>query len=369
MTGRSGSTRRDFLTGKAAVDAVAGRLAVPEDTLQSRASVGAGREGSHDLLLQVGRQAMACRFEIYFNAGQYEADTQWATDALDLVDQLEDQLSVYRDQSELSRINRQAATAAVPVESGLFGLLLLAEQIYRETDGAFDLTSGPLSQAWGFARRKGRIPSDDALQRARARVGGCRVRLDRQHHTIRFLEPGVEIHVNSIGKGYALDRCRAWLVAAGATDFLIHGGQSSVLASGSRAGRSAGGWSIGVRDPLRPGRRLAEVFLRDRALGTSGAGVQFFRHQGRRYGHLIDPRTGQPAAGVYASTVLAPTAAQADALATAFYVMGPAMAHAYCEKHPEIAMVMVRPGKKRGGLEIDHHGLGAEDWQLVDRTD
>jgi len=368
MTGRSGSTRRDFLTGKAAADAVANRLDGPADEPLTPASVGTGRGGSHDLLLQVGRQAMACRFEIYFNAGQYEADTQWATDALDLVDQLEDQLSVYRDQSELSRINRQAATVAVPVEAGLFGLLLLGQQIERETKGAFDLTSGPLSQAWGFARRKGRIPDNDALQRARARVGGSSVRLDRQHHTIRFLKPGVEIHVNSIGKGYALDRCRERLAAAGATDFLIHGGQSSVLASGSRAGRSSGGCSIGVRDPLRPHRRLAEVFLHDRALGTSGSGVQFFWHQGRRYGHLIDPRTGQPATGVYASTVLAPTAAQADALATAFYVMGPDQAHAYCEKHPQIAMVMVCPGKKRGGLAIEHHGLDAEDWQPVERA-
>ena len=121
------------------------------------------------------------------------------------------------------------------------------------------------------------------------------------------------------------------LLRAGIDNFLIHGGQSSVLARGVLAGsdrisdddasswRGIGGWSVGVADPLRPGKRLAEIILRDQALATSGSAKQFFRYKGRRYSHILDPRSGQPAQGVLSSTVIAPTAAAADALSTAAF--------------------------------------------------
>jgi thiamine biosynthesis lipoprotein len=102
-----------------------------------------------------------------------------------------------------------------------------------------------------------------------------------------------------------------------------------------------GGWHIGLADPLRPKRRLGRIRLIDRGLGTSGSGTQFFRHRGRRYGHILDPRTGWPAEGVYSVTVLAPTAALADGLATALYVLGPEAAQRYCQEFPGIAMFMV----------------------------
>ena len=124
---------------------------------------------------------------------------------------------------------------------------------------------------------------------------------------MQFSRPDFEINLGSIGKGYALDRCAELLDAAGIHDFLLHGGASSVLARGSHAALlPETGWLVGVPDPLRPRRRLGQLRVVDRALATSGAGVQFFVDDERRYGHILDPRTGQPATVVVSATVVAP---------------------------------------------------------------
>ena len=191
----------------------------------------------------------------------------------------------------------------MPVEPRLFAILQLAQQLYRDTDGALDITSGPLSEMWGFSRRQGRLPSDVEIAAALERVGMDDVVLDAANQTVAFRRPGVTLHLNSIGKGYALDRMAELLDADGVGHYLLHGGRSSVLARGDCPGGGRPGWTIGVPHPLRPADRLAELYLVDQALGTSGSGTQFFQHGGRRYGHLLDPRTGWPATGVYSATV------------------------------------------------------------------
>jgi len=308
---------------------------------------------------------MACQFELYFNGDQYSQATQAGMEALDLIERLEDQLSIYRPQSEISNLNRVAPVVPVPVESGLFGLLEQSLQIYRDTDGAFDITAGPLSKAWGFFRRAGRVPSDEERAAAMQLVGSQFVELDRERMSVRLLKPGMELNLNSIGKGFALDRAAELLVNQGVEDFMFHGGQSSVLARGSQTNTPDQGWTIGLTHPLRPELRLAEFYLKDRALATSGTGRQHFLYQGKRYGHLLDPRTGMPAEGVYSATVISSTAAEADALATAFYVMGPAAAAEYCEQHSELAVLMVVPGEKQGTLKLHTAGLADDAWRLL----
>ncbi len=128
-------------------------------------------------------------------------------------------------------------------------------------------------------------------------------------------------------------------------------------------GAEAGaGWRVGVRNPLRPDRRLGHLLLQDRALATSGSGTQFFIHAGRRFGHILDPRTGWPAEGVLSVSALAPSAAAADALATAFYVLGADQAQAYCERHADVGFVMILPGPHTGSLEIRTAGLCDGEW-------
>jgi thiamine biosynthesis lipoprotein len=358
MASQRSSTRRDFLSGQAAADALA-------EAIDQAAGPGALPAQPRDTyLVQFGRRAMACQFEVFSNAGQYENATDAAIEALDLIDTLEAQLTVYRETSEVMDINRGAGSEAIEVEPRLFELLQYACQLHAETDGAYDITSGPLSKVWGFFRRQGELPAPHALAEALARVGSQHVELSMQGQTIRFRRPGMELNLGSIGKGYALDRAAEVLTAAGMSDFLWHGGRSSILARGSQGSQPGGGWLVSISDPLRPGKTLAHVRLRDRALGTSGCGTQFFRHEGRRYGHILDPRTGWPVEGMLSATAVAPTAAQADALATAFYVMGPDRTLEYCGRHPEIAAVLACPRPGQAGLQIVTEGFQADELQL-----
>lgn len=382
----SPSNRREFLQGKAAARAIADAAQKiplgergagiggsagnsppqsPAPPSTTRADDAAGR----GYLLRVGRRAMACEFEVLLRAGPDNEATELAVAALDLVDRLESQLTVYRDSSEVSRINREAFQREIEVEPRFFQLLSLAAEIHRRTAGAYDITSGPLSKVWGFSRRAGRMPGESELAEALSRVGSQRLQFDPARRTVRFAAAGMELNLGSIGKGYALDRCSELLEARGLGDFLIHGGQSSLLAGGSRSGSGDEGWWIGVRDPLRPGVRLGQVRVRDRALGTSGTGTQFFYHGGRRYGHILDPRTGRPSEGVLSSTVLARSAAEADALSTAFYVLGPAAALEYCRRygalHGIISVLMVVPSANSARSELVTYALDDADWRAA----
>lgn len=305
------------------------------------------------------RRAMACDFEVRLNADRASQSTQSATAmrALDLVDELETQMTVYRESSEVIDINHQAASDWVEVEPRLFEVLQVADRLFQETGGALDITGGPLSRVWGFDRRQGRLPSEEEIEAARALVGWQHVKLDAARHAIRFDTPGVEINLNSIGKGYALDRAAELLLDDQVENFSMHGGRSSLIARGHRTGER--GWTVRLRHPLRPQQVVAEFVLVDQALSTSGSATQSFVLGGRRYGHLIDPRTGWPAEAMHSATVTAPTAALADALSTAFYVMGEEQVAAYCDAHPEVQAVLVLPAE-RGEVRLRTFNLGEE---------
>ena len=361
MTERSDSSRRDFLTGRAAgraasqvasdaVERMADKIGQAAKGLFPQETETPALESSYVVTLQ--RRAMACNFEVRLNAlpQQQGDETAAALEALDLIDQLESQLTTYRSSSEIIEINQQAPTEPVEVEAQLFELLQYADQLYRESAGAFDLTSGPLSQAWGFDQRAGRLPSEEELAAALARVGWDKVTLTPANRSIEFGEPGVEINVHSIGKGYALDRAASHLQQLGVDNFLLHGGRSTLVARGDRFGEQ--GWATGLRHPLRPQERLAQFSLNDQALSTSGSATQSFCYRGKQYGHLLDPRTGWPAEELYSATVIAPTAMEADALSTAFYVMGAEKTAAYCGNRPEIQALLVLPAKKAGEVEL-----------------
>jgi thiamine biosynthesis lipoprotein len=308
---------------------------------------------------------------VLLNAGQYPNGSAAALEALDLVDRLESQMTVYRPDSEISELNARAFDQAVEVEPKLFRVLERGIELYRDTRGAYDLTAGPLSRVWGFYRRAGRVPSDDELAEAMSRVGADRLDVDCERRSVRFLAPGMEINLGSIGKGYALDRCAELMADNGIQHYLLHGGQSSVLARGSRGhfspdvAASSEGWWIGVRHPERPQQRLVEVRVFNRALATSGSAVQFFLYDGKRYGHILDPRSGQPAEGTRSATVLAPTAAEADAISTACYVMGRDAALDFCRQRPEIGLIIVSPGLKSGSIQVDTLNIADHDlrWQ------
>jgi len=292
----------------------------------------------------VSRPAMACRFEATLPLRD-RAGVRVAQNALDEIDRLEQQLTIFRENSEVSFINRNAASSAVHVEPSLFALLALCQELWRETGGAFDITSGPLSRCWGFLRRQGRIPEPDEIEAAKELVGSDKLLLDNESGAIRFARQGVEINLGSIGKGYALDRVAATMSNRVQTA-LLSAGSSSLRAVGSGE-RGHDGWVVGARHPRDKDRRLAVLRLRDAAMSTSGSDEQFFEHNGKRYGHIIDPRSGWPAEGVSGVTVIAPSAALTDALATAFYVGGRELAESYCSTHPGVLVLMLESGAER----------------------
>jgi thiamine biosynthesis lipoprotein len=141
----------------------------------------------------------------------------------------------------------------------------------------------------------------------------------------------------------------------------MHGGRSTLLARGDNRLLEGGGWLAGLRDPLQPDRRIAQIVLRNEALSTSGSGTQFFEHEGRRFGHLIDPRTGWPAAGLYSATVVAPTAAEADALSTAAYLLGVEGTQRLCDRRPGLRALLLAPGGD-GGVVVHAYNFANADW-------
>ncbi len=295
-------------------------------------------------LLRMAHKAMATAFEVIVPFGTPDA-VEWGEAAFAYLDELEQQLTVYRDTSEVSRINRLAPYQAVPVEERLFRLLEQAARLTAETEGAFDVTAGALIKAWGFFKGPRRVPSEEERLRALERTGMRWVSLAPESRSVRFGRPGLEINLGSIGKGYALDRLAELLHDDGQMPaFLLHGGHSSVYAKGSPVGGEKG-WAVGIRHPWDPERRLGVVRLRDRALGTSAATFRHLEHEGRKLGHILDPRTGWPAEALAQVSVVAPTAAEADALATAFYILGIDKARAYCEAHPEVGAVLLPSGE------------------------
>jgi len=370
------STRREFLKGRAAIKAVE-TLVDPPEPLQAPAiadarvnsnedNTASGRQSAY--LEHYSKPAMACQFELLFNMHQYPTAGNVTGEVFQLLDDLEDQMTVYRDHSEISRLNEQAFQSEVQVEARLYGLLKQAREIWESTGGAFDVTAGQLSALWGFEQRSGKIPTDEAIKETLESVGTSGVTFDDDQSSLRFSAEGVKINLGGIGKGFAIDAMASMLRMNGIRDFVIHGGQSSVLCGGdylTSDGNSGAGWPIGLSHPVLPEVRLAHFNLRDRALGTSGSGRQGFFHQGKRYGHIIDPRTGWPTDHFLSTTVISPSAALSDALATAFFVMDVEAIEAYCREHTEVSAVLISGEPQAGKSDVDlvWFNLTDDDWQ------
>ncbi|HEY0765897.1 MAG TPA: FAD:protein FMN transferase [Pyrinomonadaceae bacterium] len=290
--------------------------------------------------LHVNRKAMACKFEVTLHQST-ECGVSIASNALDQVEEIEKQLSVFKEDSAVSVINRNASTRAVRVDRPLFELLSLCKELYDETEGAFDITSGQLTRCWGFLKRAGQMPTEAEIAAARALVGCDKLVLDKATRTVAFKQPGVEINLGSIGKGYALDVVSEHFKREN-EPALLSAGASSFLATGAERA-----WLVGIRHPGAKQKRLASVRLHDCAMSSSGSEEQFFESGGRRFGHIIDSRTGWPAEKVSSVTVVANAAALSDALATAFFVGGRELAERYCAKHQEVLAILLEADTQR----------------------
>jgi thiamine biosynthesis lipoprotein len=234
------------------------------------------------------------------------------------VDQL---LSNYKDDSELSKINRLAADGPVEISAEMADLIRSCLEYSQASEGAFDITVGPLMKVWGFYRGEGSLPGRFTLWRTLRKTGYQNLELDPEGKRVRFLRSGMELDPGGIGKGYAVDRMAAVLVRFGVASAMISAGTSSMYALGTPAGEPRG-WRVEIRDPKDSKRTVAEVFLADESMSTSGSYEKFFEVDGKLYSHIMDPRTGMPAEGVFAVSVISPRTLDSEAWATAFFVNG-----------------------------------------------
>jgi FAD:protein FMN transferase len=318
----------------------------------------------------LARLAMATRFELVLHGTDAAALRAAGEEALSEIEGLENQLSLYRQGTEVARLNARAAREPVRVTPSLFALLEHARKLSLESGGAFDITIAPLVRCWGFMGGTGKMPEAAKLAEARASVGMGLVELDRAASTVRFAREGVMLDLGAIGKGYAIERAVEVLREAGVTSALLHGGTSTVYGLGVPPGMDC--WKVAVRRP--PGAEDAErgavsvaeepgtlttVRLKDEALSVSAVWGKFFEAGGKNYGHVFDPRTGQPATAAVLAAVVLPSATETDALSTALLVRG-------AEGHDAIAAL--RPGmrtlvveQEAGRLRVESRGLGPEN--------
>jgi FAD:protein FMN transferase len=313
--------------------------------------------------LEFSRFLMACEFAVFLNAGRPPEAGDAAMEALERIEWLEKTLSVYLPESELSQLNQNAFDRARPVSHDVAELLKIAIDVHDRTGGCFDITANSLSDVWGFARRQGAMPTPEQIAAALDCVGTKYIEFKEEPATIRYTKPGLKVNSGGIGKGYALDCAADFFRRREIGDFLIHGGKSSLIASGDRHDlESQSGWKIAINHPEQPRIQLGELTLFNTALGTSGPANQFFYFNGIRYGHIMHPKTGWPASGMLSITVLHPSAAYADALATGLFVMGLDGAIDFCKRYPETGILAVLPTKRAGQVEIVTSNLGIQVW-------
>lgn len=269
---------------------------------------------------------MATRFEVALHGSNPASLRAAAEEALDEIERIEAQLSIYRATSSLSRINSGAAAGPVRVEPGVFRFLQRARQLSLSTGGAFDITAAPLFKAWGFIGGTGAEPNPKELAEALDCVGWHNVLLNEADFSVHFQRSGVLLDPGAIGKGYALDCATEVLRDAGVESALLHGGTSTLCAIGRPPDADA--WAVALPEPPEmaglpaPTRQRRVVHLVDSSLSVSAEWGKCFVKDGRRFGHVIDPRCGQPVMGASMAAVVASGGTESDALSTALLVLG-----------------------------------------------
>lgn len=320
-------------------------------------------------VVSLARHAMATRFELVLHGKNPVGLRAAGEEALDEIDRLEAQLSLFRPSSEIAHVNARAAREPVRVTPQVFELLQRARKLHEETQGAFDITIAPLMRCWGFQGGKGRMPNDADVAQALKRVGMHLVALDPTDYTVRFLREGVMLDLGAIGKGYAIERAAELLLEAGVTSALLHGGTSTIYALGQPPESSA--WQIAVTSPEnetaaagKSGTEQKEyarvpaavVALKDEAMSVSAVWGKCFAKDEEIYGHILDPRTGRPACKAVLALVVLKSATETDALSTALLTVG-------AEGHEAIANL--RAGMKtlviaKEGKQFMWQGRGIE---------
>jgi thiamine biosynthesis lipoprotein len=297
------------------------------------------RDNAAPRLVQRARVAMGSELQLT----AWTADEASALAAFDAVfaefDRLESLMSVWREGSDIVRLNRAAGEHPVRVAAETVEILHIAHQISEWTGGTFDVTFGALSDLWKFDHdQDNTIPDASEVHRRLALIDYRALEIDDQKGTAFLRRKGMRAHLGGIGKGYAVDRAVAILRGRGLRSFMIQAG-GDMYAAGQRGDRP---WRLGIQDPRGPaGLSFATLELSDSTFSTSGDYERFFMKDGRRYHHIIDPSTGEPARACRSVTLVTDRAVVADALAKGVFILGPRDGMALIERLPHMAGVIV----------------------------
>ncbi len=266
------------------------------------------------------RISMACTYAITAYGTDEKQLRQIINEAFDEVDRIDRLMSHYKKESPLSQLNREAFQRPVKIDSELFNFITECVRYSQDSDGAFDITVGPLMKAWGFFRGEGRMPNQKELREARQKIGYQHVTLNAKEKTIRFDRAGIELDLGGIAKGYAVDQAIKILTTRGIERALISAGGSTIYGLGAPPEKD--GWEVEIQDPLDARKIALTVNLKNQALSISGSSEKNFELNGKRYSHIMDPRTGQPVMNVLSVAVITNTGTKGDALDNIFYVRG-----------------------------------------------
>ena len=283
------------------------------------------------LKVERSTEAMGTTFSVVLYGSDQASMNQAIDAAFEEAHRLDELLSNYRPESEWSSINRDAAVRPVEVSPELFHLLSDCLEYGRASEGTFDLTVGPLMRTWGFFGGDRRVPSPEQIHDALERVGYRHIQLNAQNRTVRFDRSGIEIDPGGVGKGYAVDRMVEILRERGFRNALVAASGSSIFGLGTPPDESRG-WPISIADPRDHQKNVAEVFLKDQSLSTSGSYEKSFRSGGHRYSHIMDPRSGVPAETAVQVTVIAPRTINSEVWAKPYFIQGSAWTAAHKPK-------------------------------------
>jgi len=299
---------------------------------------GESGESGESGLLRARQMLMGTYFDIQVASADEAAAEVAMRAAFAEVARVEELLSEWRETSEISEVNRRAGERPAPVGPELLEVVEQSARLSKLTGGAFDISFAACGGLWSF--REGRVPADAALDDCLTRVDYRQVVIQRERSTIYLPREGMRIGIAGIGKGYGVDRAAEVLEAAGFTDYIVDGGGDIRV----RGAKPDGDWTVGIQDPHRRDRLWATLAVGHGSIVTSGDYQQFFDRDGVRYHHILDPSTGRPARRSQAVTVLAPSAAEADALATGLFVMGSDDGLALVERLEGVEALFFGPG-------------------------
>ncbi len=327
----------------------------PVDREASKAAQTSQHSSPQPQIVAVDAVKMGTRFDIQVAHHDQAAAASAIDAAYEEIDRLEELLSEWREDSQISEVNRQAGQGPLSVGPELLEVVTRALELSQLTDGAFDITFATCGHLWSVGQQ--RIPSEQEIADCLPHIDYRNVVVDQEESTIELIGERTRIGIGAIGKGYGVDRAAQVLSDRGIDDFIVDGG-GDLRASGQRFGRP---WRAAIAHPRSPDEFLAVVELWDRSFVTSGDYERYFESDGVRYHHIIDPATARPARASIATTVIADDTTTADALSTAFFVLGPTEALAIAGDLPGVEVLLVT-----ADMEV-HQTPGMENYLIDDR--